>query len=221
MDYFDKIIDKLKEAYNHDDILCFFITGSVARNEAYEGNDLDALFITRSGNFHKEYRDGESLLEISGNTLEKYFEGLEKNPMLVYMYLDAKAVFDKEDCLPKLQKKAQEILENYKPNEEEVKAIRKWIESVVDKLRVAQDNGDWLKVGFHVSNVLWKVVEGIYIVNSVPTPASTSALRRISILKVLPDNFEELWQKTLLGNLEQRTDATNKLMEFILDKLQK
>lgn len=219
MKYFEIIIDKLKAEYSQDDILCFFITGSVARGEAFEGNDLDALFVTKSESFHNEYRDGKSLLEISGNTFDKYLEGLEKTPMLVYMYLDAKAVFDKDNCLPKLQEKAKAILENYEPSEDEVKAIKKWIECVVDKVTVAQANGDTLKVGFHVSNVLWKIVEGLYLINSVPTPASTSALRRVKTLNTLPDNFDTLWQQALLGNLEERTNATKKLMEFILGKI--
>lgn len=219
MNTFDNIIEKLKKEYDREDILCFFITGSVARGEAYEGNDLDALFVTKNDSFHKEYREGKSLLEISGNTFHSYMEALEKNPMLVYMYMDARAIFAKDDSLEKLKQKAEEILKNYKSSEEERQAIKKWLASVVDKVAVAKEHEDNLKVGFHISNVVWKVVEGFYAINNAPVPASTSALRRITNLSRKPDNFEELWRKTLLGTLEERTEATMQLMKFILTEL--
>ena len=53
----------------------------------------------------------------------------------------------------------------------------------------------------------------------MPIPASTSALRRVTSLKQLPENFEEIWDKILLGDLDQRTENTIKLLEFINPKL--
>lgn len=220
MDSYRKIISDLKDKYDKDDnVLAFIVTGSVARGEEKQGNDLDTIFITKNGDFSKEYREDGILVETGGNTLSEHLKSLESNPMQVYMYLDAKAIFDKENCLGQLKSKAEEILRNYKPQEAEVKAIKKWLSSVVDKVRVAEENGDELKVGFHVSNVLWKTVEGLYAINFKPTPASTSALRRITELEKLPDNFTELWQKMLTGNLKERTASTLELIKFVLPNL--
>lgn len=220
MNSFEHIIGELRQEFEQNpNVNAFLITGSVARGEAKEGNDVDILIVTNGEKISREYREGESLIEIGTIVLSQTLENIEKNPMQVYIYLDAKAIFDKNNTLEMLQKKAQEVLDSYKPTEEEKQALKKWLSSVVDKVTVAQRNEDKLKVGFHVSNVLWKTVEGLYLINSMPVPASTSALRRITALKVLPDNFEELWEKTLLGNLEERTNATLKLMNFVLFKV--
>lgn len=220
MDFYQEIISKLKKEYEQDDnILAMFITGSVARGEAHEGNDLDILLVAKKRVPFKEYRVGESLVEIGGGLIETSLKGIEENPMKVYLYLDAKAVFDKGNYLQQLQKKAQQVLDSYKPSEEEKNALRKWLVSVVDKVTVAKKNSDIEKVGFHVSNVLWKTVEGLYLINSGPTPASTSALKRIHALKTLPNDFNEIWKKTLLGNLDERTNNTLALIQFILSNI--
>lgn len=220
MDVYQKIIEDLKNKYEKDDnALAFFIAGSVARGEAQYGNDLDTIFITREGSFSEEYEQDGILVEIGGNTFDTALQSLEKNPMQLYIYQDAKAVFDKENCLKKLKEKADKIFRNYKPDEAELTVIKKWLSSVVKKVEVAQQNNDHEKVGFHVSNVLWKTVEGLYAINSIPTPAATSALRRINSLSILPEDFERLWNDALLGDLTTRTNATIKLMKFVLAKL--
>jgi predicted nucleotidyltransferase len=221
MEKYNEILNKLRAEYENNTYSCMIVTGSVARGEAKEGNDIDILLISNNETFSKEYREGKCLVEISSNTLESYLSSLEKNPMQVYMYLDAKAIFDNDNSLPQLQEKANKILNSYRPTEKELQELIKWTSSVMDKITVAQDNSDNLKVGFHVSNVLWKVVEGLYAINSMPTPASTSALRRIDTLVIVPPDFERLWKQALLGDLEERTDATLELIRFILNKLEK
>lgn len=217
---FNQIIEELrKEFESNASVLAMLVTGSVAREEAKEGDDVDILIVTDGEKNSREYRKGESLVEIGTVIFPESLEKIERNPMQVYMYLDAKAIFDKGNYLEKLQKKSQEVLDNYQPTEKDGKEIQKWLSSVVDKVTVARKNREELKVGFHISNVLWKTVEGLYLINNMPVPASTSALRRVTSLKVLPNNFETLWEKALVGDLEERTDATLELMKFVLSKL--
>jgi hypothetical protein len=90
---------------------------------------------------------------------------------------------------------------------------------VEDKITVAQSNGDFRKVGFNVSGNLWKTLEGLYAINSTVVPASTSALRRISKLSVLPPDFARIWDGILLGDLEERTENMLLLMRFVLARI--
>lgn len=220
MKSFEQIIDELKNEYSaNPNIHAFLITGSYARGEAHVGNDLDIILVTNGEKISKEYREGDSLIEIGSIVLPQALNDIEKNPMQVYMYLDAKAVFDTNNSLEALQLEAQEVLKNYKPSTEEKKLLKKWLSSVVDKIRVAQRTGDTLKVGFHTSNVLWKLVEGIYLISSVPVPASTSALRKITDLQLLPQDFDTVWKNILLGSLEERSSGTLQLLDFILSKI--
>lgn len=75
------------------------------------------------------------------------------------------------------------------------------------------------KTGYNVSNILWQIVKGFYLANSLPAPASTTAFIRIKNLEILPPNFKELWEEALVGNLEKRTKATLELIRFVLSKL--
>lgn len=220
MKTFGQIIEELREQYEpNSKVDALLVTGSVARGEAQEGDDIDILAVTKGEKVSREYKDGETLVEIGTVVLHQELENIKKNPMKVYMYLDAKAVFDKNGSLNSLQEQANKTLQAYRPTPDEKKALKKWLESVVTKVTVAQKSGDMLKVGFHVSSVCWKMVEGLYMINSMPTPASTSALIRITSLDKLPYDFENLWRTTLLGDLNERTRSTLEIIKFIVSTL--
>lgn len=220
MELHNKIIDDLqKEFEQNSNVLAMFVTGSVARGEAVDGNDLDVHLVTNGEEISKQYRVGNTLVELSTLTIPEALERIQENPMFVYMYLDAKAVFDKGSHLEIFQNKAKDVLQSYKPMQEEKKAVKKWLSSVVDKIAAAKKSEDAMKISFCISCNLWKTVEGMYMINSVPVPAFTSALRRLKTLKILPQDFEAKWQKILLGSLDDRTDETIELIKFVLKKL--
>lgn len=220
MDFYKQIVNDIRKEYERNDqIFAMLVTGSVARKDEHVGNDVDILFVAKERIPPKEYRVHDILVETGGNTIGKMLQGLKTHPMYTYMYLDAKAIFDKGNYLQQLQEKAQQILDDYKPSEEEKKALRKWLVSVVDKVSVAKRNNDTEKVSFAVATNLWETIEGVYLINSMPTPASTSALRKIRSLKVLPDNFENIWNKMLFGTLEERTNNTVALIQFVISNI--
>src|SRR2546423_6929576 len=126
MDFYQPIISDLKKQYEKNkNVLAMFVTGSVARGEAVEGNGLDVLLVTTGEKLSKEYRVGATLVEIGACTIPQALEGMEKNPMKVYLYMDAIAIFDKGDYLSILKDKAQKVLANYKSSTEEKKAMKK------------------------------------------------------------------------------------------------
>lgn len=220
MEQHNKIVNELQAEFEEKPhVLAMLVTGSFARGEAVEGNDLDVLLVVDGEKIRREYKVGNILVELGSLTLPHSLNQIEESPMFVYMYLDAKAIFDKGNYLQKFQQKAQEVLNDYTPPEQEKKEVKKWLESVIDKIATAEKKNDQEKISFAVATNLWKTVEGIYIINSVPTPAFTSALRRIKTLKVMPENFDALWNKILFGDLEERKNSLVILIKFVLGNL--
>jgi predicted nucleotidyltransferase len=212
MNNYQAILNRLKEELI--DNRAIFVTGSVARDEATPKSDLDILVITKSDHSFEEKEVDGVLVEIKRNTIEGFKEKIDKEPMNVYQWLDAKPLYDPEDLLKELKDYAQNTLEKNTPSE----LPRKWLESTKIKIESANESNNELLVGFHVSNILWKIVEGLYIINSIPTPPSSTAFRRVSDLKVIPENFNNLWTDALTGDLEKRSKATLSLIEFLLEQ---
>jgi predicted nucleotidyltransferase len=212
MNNYQAILNRLKEELT--DNRAIFVTGSVARDEATPRSDLDILVITKSDHSFEEKEVDGILVEIKRNTIQGFKEKIDKEPMNVYQWLDAKPLYDPEDLLKELKNYAQKTLESYRSSD----FPRKWLESTKIKIESAHEANNQMLVGFHVSNILWKIVEGLYIINSLPTPPSSTAFRRVSDLKVIPENFNNVWTDALTGDLEKRSMATLSLIEFLLEQ---
>jgi predicted nucleotidyltransferase len=193
--------------------IAIFITGGIARGDLNPKSDIDILTISRSGHSFEEKKIEGRLVEVKTNTLDGFKQKMIDEPMNVYQWLDAKAMHDPENLLPELQKHAEYVLDNYTPP-----AIpRKWLESTLIKIDSARLTKNDQLLGFHVSNILWKIVESIYIINSLPTPPSTTAFKRIKALKNLPENFDIIWSDVLTGDLKLRAAATTKLIKYLIE----
>lgn len=212
---YQQIIQNLKSEFEtQEEVIAFFVTGSVARGDADEYSDLDLILVTKEAKPFEEFERGGVTVEIKRNTLDGFLEGMDKNPMNIYQFLDAKSIFEKEDLLSKLQAKAEQILKSYHP--QNLPEVKKWLASTKIKLISAQKNKDQALIGFLTATVLWKVAEGLYLVNSQPLPPTTTAFKRLVQLKKVPANFSEIWNKILTGNLEERTDSTINLIDFVI-----
>ncbi len=188
-----------------------FITGSVARDEQSEHSDLDILLISKNKkSFREKHRHGITV-ELKKSTLRGFISKMNQDPMNIYQWLDAKAVYDPEDLLPKLKTHAQETFDNYAP----ISFPNKWLQSAKQKIESANATGNKESLGFHVSNNLWKVVEGFYLINATPLPPSSTAFKKIKTLKKLPQNFDVLWEQTLTGELDERAHTLIMFIEFI------
>jgi len=216
MDKHQRLVDELKVELQQDpNNIALLATGSFARGEITPQSDLDLILIAKQkGEFVEKTIEGV-LVEIKSNTIKGYEENMSEKPMAVYQWLEGKVVFDKDDIIPKLVKKAQSIYDNYKTPINEIKGIKKWLDSVKIKIIAAETKRDEMSIGFNTANVLWIIIQGFYLINNKPVPPSTTAFRKIKELKILPINFQKLWEKLLTGDLEERKDATLKLIEFI------
>ena len=187
------------------------VTGSVARGDATKDSDLDILVITKKGHSFKEKTINGVTVEIKSNSLIGFKNKMKKDAMNIYQWMDAKAVYDPEDLLIELKVLAQEIFDGYVP----ITFPRKWLSSAKSKIRAAHESQNHAFLSFHVSSNLWKVVEGFYLLNGVPTPPSSTAFKNITSLKKLPENFDVLWQQSLKGELEERAHTMLLFIEFL------
>ena len=195
-----------------EDNLAVFVTGSVARNEDTPNSDIDLSVVSQTEHSFEEREIEGRLVEVKTNTLEGFKQKMKGEPMNVYQWLDAKAVHDPDNLLSELQKYAEDILIGYTPPV----LPKKWLESSLAKTESAKQSKNDLLLGFNISNILWKIVESLYIINSLPTPPSTTAFRRIKTLKKLPENFDEIWKDILTGSLDSRAEATMKLIKYLI-----
>jgi predicted nucleotidyltransferase len=217
MDLHNQIVNTLKEKYLADEsISAMFVIGSVARGDYSATSDIDLILITEKEpekSFEESLVEG-LVVEIKKGTLSHFQIKMEDDPMRVWQFVDAKALFDRKNCLKILKETADKILSAYEPRD--LKAILKWLSSVKIKIISAKATNDNLMIGYQVSNVLWKIIQGLYETNKTPTPASTTAYRNIFTLPKFPKDFKDIWRDLLQGNLEARTQATLILIDYIV-----
>lgn len=214
-----QIIDNLTSKYENDNsIYALLVTGSVARDEHTEKSDLDLLLIAKEKQPFKEKLIDEITVEVKIDTVDGFIQKMKDDPMNVYQWLDAKVVFEKDNVSEEIINEAKNIYDNYSPDPKEIVGVKKWLESAKIKIESAQVNNDELALGFNISNILWQIVRGLYLVNNKPVPPSTTAFRRIKDMGKLPDNFDDLWKKMLTGNLNERHSATLKIINYIIIK---
>lgn len=201
-----ELSDKLKQKSR-----AVIVTGSVARGDSTKNSDLDILVITKKGHSFKEKIVDGVTVEIKSNSLIGFKNKMKKDPMNIYQWMDAIAIYDPDDLLIELKVLAQEIFDNYTP----LTFPTKWLSSAKIKIRSAHESQNHAFLSFHVSSNLWKVVEGFYLLNGVPTPPSSTAFKNITSLKKLPENFSVLWEKSLKGELEERAHTMILFIEFL------
>lgn len=207
-----EIINKYQQKFLADsNLAALLVTGSVARGENKEFSDLDLIAVGNYEPRFEETKEDGITVEIKYRSLEAFKQKIDADAMNAYQFIDAKLVCGDEQVLVELKKTAEAALQNYKP---ELGGIIKLLTSSQEKLKAA--NEDELKASFVINTTLWKLVEGLYAVNKLPVPPSTTAYRNITKLVHLPKDFESLWNKLLLGSVEERSMAFNEMVEFVV-----
>lgn len=212
-----QIIDSLTSNHqSNKDIFALLVTGSVARKEQAPNSDLDLLLIAKEKRPFKEKLIDGIVIEIKTNTVDGFIKKMKVDPMNIYQWLDAKVIFDKGDVSEKIINEAKSIYENYSPDPKEISGVKKWLDSAKIKIESAKKNNDELALGFNVSNILWQIVRGLYLLNNKPVPPSTTAFRKIKELDNLPNDFNKLWKEMLTQDLTKRTEVTLKILNHLL-----
>lgn len=214
LEIFKKLVSEFKKDNSIDAVL---LNGSVAVGTATEMSDLDIIVLCSENKFVSKVID-DVLVEIHYITYDKAIERLNKNPMEVYKYLDAKIEYD-NGKLQEIVSFAEDIFNHYRVSEKEKLEIISWLKSTGIKLKSAFLKQDMLFVSYLVSTNLWKVLEGVWAVNQQPIPPSSSLYRRYKNLKYTPcpDWFESL----LTGDTERKGQMMIYSINWILRKFDK
>jgi len=207
-----QIIEKLASTYqSNGNNLALLVTGSVARDEYSENSDLDLLLVAKEKQpFREELIDG-IVVEVKTNTLDGFVLKMKDDPMNIYQWLDAKVIFDSDNVSERIINEAKNIYDTHTSAPKEISGTKKWLESAKIKIESTQQNNDELALGFNVSNILWQIVRGLYLLNNKPVPPNTTAFGRINKLENLPNNFDQQWKDLLTGDLEKRSNLHSRL----------
>lgn len=202
------------EFKKEDSIDAVLLNGSVAYGTATDLSDLDIIVLGKRNDFVSQLID-DVLTEIHYTTFDKAIGKLKSNPMEIYKYLDAKIEYDNGKAR-EIIIYAETVLEHYCVSKREQSEICYWLKSTRLKLESAFSKQDVLLISYLVTTNTWKVLEGVWAVNKMPIPPSSSLYRRYSKLKVIP--CQEWFEKLLIGSAENRGSTMIEIIDWILKK---
>lgn len=90
-----------------------------------------------------------------------------------------------------------------------------WLKSTRLKLESAFSKQDVLLISYLVTTNTWKVLEGVWAVNKMPIPPSSSLYRRYSTLNLIP--CQKWFAKLLIGSVEARGSTMIEVIDWILN----
>ncbi|MGF2715416.1 DNA polymerase subunit beta [Bacillus mycoides] len=198
------------------------LIGSIARGDAYPESDLDLYVLLEKGqkkDFHAEMRE-DILIEYKYADFNQIQVNFKNNPMELYSFLEGEILFDKSDELKKLKEIAKHEFENYRVSSDKVKGISHWLHSSLIKIQSALKANDELKASYIVHTSTWTLLEGIWAINSKPTPPVGSVLRYIQVLPKKPIHLDALLNKLFLGETIERISSAIFLIEWVLLNLE-
>jgi hypothetical protein len=144
---------------------------------------------------------------------------LETNPMEVYAYLDGHILYDPVAVLTYLRTQAQKYIETYQLAEKEQHAIAYWLIAARLKIKAALTADDLLKAAFITSTTSWKILEGLWAINSRPMPPNGAVWAHLKDLLKGPLDVEALLTSLFCGETRQRIEAALDLIGWVLAHL--
>ena len=210
LEIFHDLVLEFKKDTSIDAIL---LNGSVAYGTATDLSDLDIIVLGKRNDFISKLIDGV-LVEIHYATFDKAIDKLKSNSMEIYKYLDAKIEYDNGKA-QEIIAYAENILEHYCVSKKERSEICYWLKSTRLKLRSAFSKQDVLLISYLISTNTWKVLEGVWAVNKMPIPPSSSLYRRYSKLKLIP--CQKWFEKLMIGSVKNRGNTMIEIIDWILN----
>lgn len=192
----EKIFKEIaKDFSKNKEISGVLLMGSVACGCAFENSDLDIMILCNENKFEVKYIDN-IMVEIIYTTYERRLDKLNNSSVEVYHFLQSRIEYD-NGKLNELLDIAYNKYENYIPPDDYIKSITHWLKSTRLKLSSAIKQDNNISNTFYASTNAWKVLEGIWMVNSKPMPPSSSVLRFYNklIIKPCENWFEKLFTR--------------------------
>lgn len=167
----------IEEARGDKDVIGLLLTGSVARGDALPGADLDLVLVLAEGRerpFVREWMDG-ILVERTYVSVHSARVQLGTRPMSIYGHLDGRILYDPQQALSGLRRRARSRLEAYETPKEHRAEVAFLLRCSRDKMRVALGGGDLLKAAYVAGTSSWQIMEGLWAANDLPMPPNSSA----------------------------------------------
>lgn len=219
--YEELLGELVDEAGQDEEVIGLLLTGSLARDDALPGTDIDLVYILTDGSsrpFRSEPRDGV-LLERGYADVPTVRAQLETSPMKVYGYLDGRILYDPQAVLAGLKVEARDRYDRYQVSEEQRSTIHFLLGCSRDKITVGIDGGDWLRAAFVTGTSSWQIMEGLWAANNLPLPPNSSVRPHLRDLPGPPD-VEAKYRRLFLGDTEERVRIALDLIDWIRDRLQ-
>jgi len=191
LDILEKLVDEFKK---DETILGVLLMGSVADGSASDMSDLDILILCDKDKFEAEFID-DVLVECLYMKYETALYKLNNKVLEVYHYINSKIIYG-DKHLRELMAIAEGQYNSYKATIEEKKEIRHWLLNTRIKLQSAINRDESVVMNYITSTNSWKLIEAIWIVNNKPMPPSSSVIKFLLELKIVP---EEKWFETLFS----------------------
>lgn len=196
------------------------LQGSVARGDHYPGSDLDLLVLVEEG--HSRGLESE---QIDSILVERHYldltslqAKLEKRPTLTYGVVNGQILHDPQHELTTIVEYAKNLLASYTTPPQEMEDITYWLYTTRIKLKAARAAGDELKTAYLATTNAWKILEGIWAINNLPMPTSSSVLTNVAELPEQPDDLTSQLHHLFLGTPRQRVASSLNLIDWVLDR---
>jgi hypothetical protein len=199
-------------------ILALWLIGSLARGDALPGCDIDVVEVRAPGcgkPFSHHEEEGV-VVETHAQDEQGLRELARSRPAWTYAFLDARQLVGAGDVTSRLQAYAQETLNAFRADPAERSKNAWWIASAQRKIAAAVAAGDSLRAGFLCSTNAWQVLEGLWLINDRPMPASGGVLAHGKALRLLPEDAQETLRAMFSGANDERVRATLLLIQWVL-----
>ncbi|WP_100488365.1 nucleotidyltransferase domain-containing protein [Sporolactobacillus pectinivorans] len=209
------------EAVQDGEIIGLLLQGSVARGENYQTSDIDFYVLLEDGlnrPLCSEYR-GNILVEMKYADFERAVYKCKSSSMGLYNFLDSIILFDYRRKFSQIKELANNVLEQYEVPKSEVKSIVYWLETALIKIEAAREADDELKAAFVVATTSWKILEGLWAVNSKPVPPNGLVFYHLKKLKRVPENVDEEIKLLFTGDTTQRIETAIRIIEWTISCL--
>lgn len=218
---YSRVIEVLVEEARRDPSASgLLLTGSIARQDALPGTDIDVRYFRRSDrspSFERGHCDDllvERTFTDEGSALAK----LRENPMHVYAYLDGRILYDSDGTVPRLQAEADRVFRAYRAPEQLKFGLAEDLRHVEDKARVGLEAGDLLRAVYCLSTSSWGLIEGLWAANDLPAPPNSSVRPHLRDLHG-PENVCSLFERMFVGEPWERAEAGLFLVRWVRRRL--
>lgn len=216
-----RVIEGLVEEARRDPAVSgLLLTGSIARQDALPGTDIDVRCFRRSERlptFSREFRE-ELLVERTCTDEGSALSAMSEKPMHVYAHLDGRILYDADGTLRRLQIEADRLFRDYRVPKQVKIDLAEDLWHVEAKVRVGFEAGDLLRSVYCLSTSSWRLIEGLWAANDLPVPPNSSVWPHLRDLQE-PEDVCSLFERLFMGEPRERAEAGLYLVSWVRQRL--